>query len=128
MPRDHEDLICWQLADRLRKLIIAHTDEGTPAARDMRFTSNIRDAIASTCRNQSEGFYKFRHSEMRPFYNTAQGSLGEIKDCILDARERGYISSDVARDMSRLCRRAMNANLKFLRSLKRPDPDDSEPR
>jgi four helix bundle protein len=122
MPRDHEDLICWQLADQLRQLVIAHTDKGTPAGRDVRFTSNMRDAIASACRNQSEGFYKFRHSEMRPYYNTAQGSLGEIKDCIEDARERGYFSAEDAREMSQLCRRAMNANLKFLQSLRRKDP------
>jgi len=25
MPRDHEDLICWQLADKLRQMVIAHT-------------------------------------------------------------------------------------------------------
>ena len=59
MPKSHTDLICWQLADELRQLIIEHTAEGTPAARDYRFTSNLRDAIASACRNQSEGFYKY---------------------------------------------------------------------
>jgi four helix bundle protein len=129
MPRDHEDLICWQLADRLRQMVIAQTEDGTQAANDLRFTSNMRDAIASACRNQSEGFYKFRHSEMRPFYNTAQGSLGEIKDCITDGRERGYFSAEDARAMSRLCRRAMNANLKFLQSLKRKDPgEDDKPK
>jgi four helix bundle protein len=86
IARDHEDLICWQLADELRQLVIGHTADGTPAAKDFRFTSNMRDAIASACRNQSEGFYKYRHSEMRPYYNTAQGSLGEIKDCITGGR------------------------------------------
>jgi four helix bundle protein len=123
MPRDHEDLICWQLADELRQLVIAHTKPGTPAARDLRFTSNIRDAIASACRNQSEGFYKYRHTEMRPFYNTAQGSLGETKDCIRDGRQRGYFPAEAARAMAQLCRRAMNANLKFLKSLRRKEPE-----
>ncbi len=61
---------------------------------------------------------------MRPYFNTAQGSLGEIKDCIEDGRKRGFFSDDDAREMTRLCRRAMNANLKFLKSLKRPDPPD----
>jgi hypothetical protein len=59
---------------------------------------------------------------MRPYYNTAQGSLGEILDCITDGRERGYFPTEDARKMSRLCRRAMNANLKFLQSLRRKDP------
>jgi hypothetical protein len=32
MPNSHKDLICWQLADELRRLIIEQTAEGTPAA------------------------------------------------------------------------------------------------
>ena len=123
MVRNHEDLICWQVADKLRGIIISRTEPGTPASRDLRFTANIRDAVASACRNQSEGFYKYRHTEMRPFFNTAQGSLGEIKDCIEDGRKRKFWSDDEARDMTQLCRRAMNANLKFIHSLRRKDPE-----
>jgi four helix bundle protein len=124
MPNNHEDLVCWQLADRLRRLIIESTAEGTPAARDFRFTSNLREAIASACRNQSEGFYKFRHREMRPYYNTACASLGETKDGITDGSEREYFSPALAAKMHLLCRRATVANLRFLKSLRRPDPND----
>ena len=70
MPKSHTELICWQLADQLRALVLKHTDEGTSAAKDLRFTSNLRDAVSSACRNQSEGFYKYRHTEMRPMFNT----------------------------------------------------------
>ena len=124
MPNNHEDLVCWQLSDRLRRLIIENTAEGTPAARDFRFTSNLRDAIASACRNQSEGFYKFRHREMRPYYNTARASLGETKDGITDGAERKYFSPALAAKMHLLCRRATVANLRFLKSLRRQDPND----
>ena len=123
MPKSHTDLICWQLADELRQLIIEHTAEGMPAARDYRFTSNLRDAIASACRNQSEGFYKYKHRQQRPFFNTARGSLGETKDGIEDGRERGHFSEDTAKRMDRLCGRAMTANLHWLHSLDRPDPE-----
>ncbi len=123
MPNDHEDLICWKLADKLRQLILEHTAEGTPAGRDFRFASNLRDAIASACRNQSEGFYKFKHREMRPYFRTARGSLGETKDGITDGAERKYFSPDVVAQMRSLCRRATVANLRFLKSLDRPDPE-----
>jgi len=63
MPKSHTELICWHLADELRQLIIEHTADGTAAARDLRFTSNFRDAIASACRNQSEGFYKYKRAD-----------------------------------------------------------------
>ena len=121
MPKSHEDLICWQLADELRQLVIKHTESG-PAARDFRFTSNLRDAISSACRNQAEGFYKFRHKEQRPYFKTARASLGETKDGIRDGRQRGYFAAELAERMTSLCGRAMIANLRWLKSLDRPDP------
>ncbi len=125
MPRieSHTELICWQLADELRQLLIEHTDEGTRAAADQRFTTNLRDAIGSACRNQSEGFYKYKHRQMKPFFNTARGSLGETKDGITEGFERKYFSKSVAEQMQRLCKRAMVANLRFLQTLERPDPE-----
>src|SRR5436309_5771595 len=122
MPRDHRELICWQRSDELRQLILEHTKDGTLAARDERFTKNLRDAIASACRNQSEGFYKYWHSEQRPLFNVARGSLGETKDGIHEGVERGYFSTEVADRMFNLCKRAMVANLRWLKSLKRRDP------
>ena len=122
MIRDHRDLICWQRADELRQLIIKHTNAGTPASRDHRFTINLRDAVASGCRNQAEGFYKYWHSEQRPFFKTARGSLGETKDGIQEGVERGYFTADVADLMFSLCKRASKANLNWLKSLKRRDP------
>jgi four helix bundle protein len=125
MPKitSHTELICWQLADQLRQLLIAHTDEGSAAARDQRFTTNLRDAIASACRNQAEGFYKFKHRQMKPFFNTARGSSGETKDGIKEGQDRKYFAPEIAARLTSLCQRAMVANLRFLRSLDRPDPD-----
>ena len=123
MPRKHTELVCWQLANELRQLIIDHTADGK-VAQDLRFTSNLRDAISSACRNQSEGFYKYKHRQQRPYFNTARASLGETKDGIEDGRQRGYFSEEVARHMDALCGRAMIANLRWLKSLDRPDPDE----
>jgi four helix bundle protein len=123
VPKKHTDLVCWQLSDKLRQLIIENTKDGLPAARDRRFTTNLRDAIASACRNQSEGFYKYWHRQQRPYFNTARASLGETMDGIEDGRERGYFSTELAARMERLCGRAMIANLRWLLSLNRPDPE-----
>jgi len=121
MPKSHEDLICWQLADQLRQMIIEQTKEGA-AAKDLRFTSNLRDAVSSACRNQAEGFYKYRHSSQRPYFVTARASLGETKDGIRDGLQRGYFTAAAAEQMSLLCGRAMIANLRWIKSLNRPDP------
>jgi four helix bundle protein len=122
MAQRHQQLICWQIADELRQLIIRHTGEGTPAGRDYRFTSNLRDAISSVCRNQAEGFAKYRHRPQRPYFNTARSSLKETEDCIRDGELRGHLSADVAKEMNDLCDRASVANLRYLQSLERADP------
>lgn len=58
---------------------------------------------------------------MRPYFSTARGSLGETLDGIEEGVQREYFSERIAEEMTRLCRRAMSANLRFLRSLDRPD-------
>ena len=122
MARRVEDLICWQLADQLRQLIIKQTAEGTAAGKDFRFTSNLRDAISSVCRNQSEGFAKYYHRPQKPYFGTARSSLAEVKDGIRDGRQRGHFTEEIANEMQALCGRATIANLRYLKSLNRPDP------
>ena len=122
MAKKHTELICWQLSDQLRQMIIGHTVEAMAA--DRRFTSDLRAAIASACNNQSEGFYKYYHRQQRPYFNTARASLGETLDAIQDGFERGYFSEEDAKTMDRLCNRAMKATMRYLKSLDRPDPKD----
>ena len=124
MAKRHQDLICWQLANELRQLIIRYTADGTAAAKDCRFTTNMREAISSVCRNQAEGFAKYKHKPQRPYFNTARSWLAEIEDCILDGRQRGHFSEDAAREMEALRTRASIANLRYLKSLDRPDPSE----
>jgi four helix bundle protein len=124
MARRVEDLICWQLADQLRQVIISNTAEATPAGKDFRFTSNLRDAISSVTRNQAEGFAKYYHRPQKPYFKTARSSLAEVKDCIRDGRLRGHFGESVANEMDALCARASTANLRYLKSLNRPDPEE----
>jgi len=50
MPKSHEDLICWQLADQLRQMIIEQTKEGA-AAKDLRL-SLLRHRSCGAWRNK----------------------------------------------------------------------------
>src|SRR4029077_13292213 len=99
MARRVEDLICWQRADKLRQLIIKFTADDTRAGKDFRFASNLRDAISSVCRNQAEGFAKYKHRPQKPYFTTASSSLAEVKDGIRDGQQRGYFSADAAQAM-----------------------------
>ena len=122
MPKSHEELICWQLADELRQLIIKHTDPER-VVKDFRFSSATcvtrSRRRAGTSRKAST---KFRHKRAATLLQTARASLGETKDGIRDGHQRGYFSAETADEMTKLCGRAMIANLRWLQSLDRPDP------
>jgi len=104
-----QDLIVWQLADELRREIIRFTDTGRPS-RDFKFRDQIRDAIASACRNSSEGFDRFRPAVFANHLEIARGSLGEVQDCLIDAKNRRYIDADDFDRMWRLSKRCIGSN------------------
>src|SRR5262245_6988137 len=111
------DLVAWQLADQLRREVLAFTRSGS-VSKDFKYRDQIRDAIASACRNTSEGFDRFRPAEFARFLEIARGSLGEKKDCLIDGRDRGYIDDEQFERLFTLARRAQgtNTNLgKYLR-------------
>jgi four helix bundle protein len=118
MRIDHfQDLVVWQLADELRHEILAFTDTG-PASKDFKYRDQIRDAIASACRNTSEGFDRFRPAEFARFLEFAKGSLGEVQDCLIDGSSRKYIDGDRFDRMWRLSKRAIGSNTRLHAYLK----------
>ncbi len=126
MVVDHfQDLITWQLADELRREVLAFTEIG-PAARDFKFRTQIRDAASSVCRNTSEGFDRFRPSEFARFLEFARGSLGEIQDGLIDAHERTFISGELFDRLWLLSKRAIGANTNLTKYLQGcVDTDDA---
>jgi four helix bundle protein len=111
-----KDLIAWQLADELRREVLAFTETG-PAARDFKYRDQIRDAMASACRNTSEGFDRFRPAEFARFLEFARGSLGETQDCLVDAHERKYITGELFDRLWLLSKRALGANTNLMKYL-----------
>jgi four helix bundle protein len=126
MRVDHfRDLVTWQLADELRREVLALTETG-PAARDFEFRAQIRGAIGSVCRNTSEGFDRFRPKEFARFLEFARGSLGETQDCLVEAVEKKYITGDLFDRLWQLSKRAIGANTNLLKYLKQcADTDDA---
>lgn len=116
--RDFRDLVAWQLADELRREVIAFTDK-EPVARDFRFCSQIRDAVASACRNTSEGFGRFRPSENARFLEFTHASLSEVQDGLIEGREKKYLDEELHGRLWILSRRALGANTNYMKYLHR---------
>jgi four helix bundle protein len=111
------ELICWQLADELRREVIACTDSGL-APKDFKYRDQIRDASASVCRNTAEGFDRFRPPEFVRFLDDAKGSLGEIQDQLIDGHGRRYLDDECFNRMWVLSKRAKGANVGLRKCLK----------
>ena len=116
--RDFRDLVTWQLADELRREVIAFTDR-QPVARDFKFCSQIRDACSSSCRNTSEGWGRFRPAENARFLEFARASLCEVQDGLIEAKQKTYIDDELHDRLWTLSKRALAANTNYMKYLHR---------
>jgi len=82
---------------------------------DFRFCNGFRDAAGSVCRNIGEGFARFNSGEIVQFFNYALASLAEVKDYLVESRERNAITSQ---DVERLLDDCDHTRAMMLRFMK----------
>jgi len=115
--------VAWQLADELRRLILAIVAQPS-VARDFKYCNQCKDAARSAASNIAEGFGRFRHREFAQFLRIAMGSLKEISDLLIDGHERGYVTDAQLAQGRRLSTRAKSACARLAEYLLRtPDPN-----
>jgi len=92
--KSFSDLIVWQEGHKLVLLIykITHT---FPKDEIYGLANQLRRAAVSITSNVAEGFCRKSFKEKIQFYYVALGSLSEVKNQILIARDLSYISSNV---------------------------------
>ena len=112
----YQDLVCWQLADELRREVIALTATG-PASKDFKFRDQIRDSASSACRDIAEGFGRYWPADFARFLNFARASLMETHDGLHDGHERGYFSPNDRDRLQHLAARAGKATTGLIRYL-----------
>lgn len=125
--RSFEDLIAYQLSVRLRDEVYRLTRSGK-AARDVRFTGQIRDSSSGPPRTIAEGFGRFRPREFAQFLNYAVASHHETQNHLKHGRTEKYFSEDEFQATWRLACRALSATMglmKYLRSCPRNAPFDT---
>ena len=93
MTRKHHDLIVWQQAIALVKLVYTATRE-FPREETYGLTAQIRRAAISVPSNIAEGAARSTDREFAQFLTIARGSLSELETQIILARELGYLSDD----------------------------------
>jgi len=85
------DLKVWQEGHKLVLLVYKIT-QGFPKQEMYSLIDQMRRSAASITANIAEGFGRHSYKEKLQFYFTAQGSLTELKNFILIAKDVGYLN------------------------------------
>jgi four helix bundle protein len=109
---DFTELVAWQLSVELRRLVLEFVERPRFAG-DRRLSDQIVESASSAPRNIAEGFGRFHANEFAHFLRVALGSLFETRNHVLDACERGYITSAGRDQAVILSRRAIAATTRL---------------
>lgn len=91
--REFTDLYAWQEAHELVMLVYEMTKR-FPREELFCLTDQMRRAAISITSNIAEGFGRRGYKEKIQFYYLAHGSLTELKNQIILARDIDYLSND----------------------------------
>lgn len=90
IAKKFEDLIFWQRARELTKLVYFYSKSG-PFQTDFELKDQIRRAAVSIMANIAEGFGRGGNKEFIQFLFVAKGSLAEVQSHLYVAIDQEYI-------------------------------------
>jgi four helix bundle protein len=92
--KSFEELECWQAATEVRKYVMRIVKTFPPEEKFALKNDMVRAARSAT-HNIAEGFGRFHFQENIQFCRQSRGSLYELLDQILTAKDDNYISKNV---------------------------------
>ena len=91
--RSFTDLTVWQEGHKLVLMVYRET-KNFPDKEAFGLTSQLRRAVVSITSNIAEGFSRSSYSDKANFYSIARGSLTEVQNQLVIARDVGYLPKD----------------------------------
>ena len=98
-----EDLIAWQKARELTKIIYEITSKGA-FAKDYGLRDQIRKASVSVMSNIAEGFDRGGRAEFHQFLVIAKGSCAEVRSQLYVALDSNHIDNKTFNNISLLAK------------------------
>ena len=92
------DLIAWQEAHKMVLLVYTITRE-FPKEELFGLTSQLRRAVVSITSNIAEGFSRLSFKEKIQFYTISLGSLTEVENQLIVAKDIGYITKTIFQEL-----------------------------
>jgi four helix bundle protein len=88
-----EELDCWKACREVR-LFIMQLIKKFPKEEKFGLSDDMKRAARSTTHNIAEGFGRFHYQENIQFCRQSRGSLHELIDHLITAKDDGYIHHD----------------------------------
>ena len=108
------DLYAWQEGHKLVLLVYKETEK-FPKKEIFGLVGQMRRCVISITSNIAEGFSRSTNKDKRQFYSIARGSLTELQNQPLIARDIGYLKEN---DFQKLAKQTIVVN-KLISGLKR---------
>lgn len=118
-----EELECWKEAVNLRKRISV-VIKNFPQEEKYRLNEQLIRASRSVTANIAEGFGRYHYKENAKFCRNSRGSLNEIIDHLIVAREEQYISDTELEELktkTNKCILILNGYIKYLIKTKKEE-------
>lgn len=118
--RSFEELDCWKKATELRRRM-SEIIKKFPSEEKYRLTDQIVRASRSVTANIAEGFGRFHYQEYIQFCRQSRGSLFELIDHFIVAKDENYISVDELNEIRNeidTCLQVLNGFINYLSKAK----------
>lgn len=119
--KSFEELECWKLCREVSRWVMGITKR-FPKHEKYDLVDNMKRAARSSTRNIAEGFGRHHHGENMHFCRISRGSLFEVIDDLITAKDEFYISEeeyDKGRTKIELAIKSVNGYLRYINSLKK---------
>ena len=119
MAENFEKLQCWQVCNELKVYIRCHVLPSLPKTERFDLYSQILRASRSATANIAEGWGRYHYKENIKFLLNARGSVAEILDHSIEAKDWNYISNEILQEIRlqiETCIKLINGYIKYLRN------------
>lgn len=117
--KSFEDLNCWKTGREIRTEVSVLI-KTFPDFEKYELVSQMRRASRSVTHNIAEGYGRFHFKENSEFCRVSRGSLYELLDQFLTARDEGYIDEDYYKKMKLKlveCITILNGYINYLKNV-----------
>lgn len=119
MASNFEELHCWQACNSLKLFLKENVLIKLPKTERFELHSQVLRAARSSTANIAEGWGRYHYKEHINFLRMARGSVSEILDHSIEAKDCDYINEETLKEIraqTERCLKLINGYIRFLKN------------